>query len=971
MGYEIPSQLEYQEKIMFNLNFKQLLYAFVTIIVDFTLFFKTPIDNLYVKASFLVIPTILGAGFMFFDLDKYLLNMYYWLRSQRIKDVKSLIGKRKEVAVLEVRPINFNIKTREEKNSICHQFLKFMNAIDFPIQFLMKTKEIDIDSYLDKLETPKEYAVLFEKNKEFMKNLILENKVKDRVFYLVIPKKDHLDIQVSICLDWLKSLNLKVFELSKKEVDNFFKIEGELKNKPSHLQIGKEFHRIVYAHGYPRIVEQGFLDKIVSSIGNFDFSLHINPHDVELMMVNINRELQKQKSDLYSMGLKGVINPALEIQYSDTRRVLEELQKGNDKLFNISLYIDCKADDLKELDLVTRKVQAMLNSLMILPKSATFQMDRGFRSILPLGENHLKVERNVTSKALSAFFPFTSPFFESDDKGVWLGVNKNGIPIIKDIFELSNPNGIILAQSGGGKSFFAKLLISRYLLNGTRVMVIDPQGEYRNLIKQFNGQRVDLSRTSDTIINPLDLMGHDYSDKRLSLMDLMKVMLGDLSEPQKGFIDKAISQVYANHGINLNPSTWKNKAPILQELVKVLEDMEKDALQLEKTSIRSLMNRLSIYSSGVFSFLNRQTKIDLKNQFICFDIGDIPKPVKPVIMFLVLDYIYAKMKKDLDRKILLIDEAWSLLSRAEDASYIFEIVKTCRKFNMGLLLINQEVEGLLTSDAGKSVLANSAYTFLMKQKPAVINSIQKVFNLSKYEKDYLLSASIGEGLLIIENDHYEMKVIASDEEHKVITTKADELLEQKEEVIEVIEAKDINVDFEKKYQYAKNLNQDEIEYLLSNGFKEFKRKGLLSNEQEMFILKPNHNESLKHHFYVYNIAEYLEKQGVKVEKYVTVKPDLVFKIGKKKIAIEVETGIVAQKNNEKLKSKVNQLNKNYDYWFFVILDRNKIKTYKKCGKTVELRCLKLNLDKCLKFDKPKSKKNKDLIVGKKENNPKI
>jgi type IV secretory pathway VirB4 component len=186
-----------------------------------------------------------------------------------------------------------------------------------------------------------------------------------------------------------------------------------------------------------------------------------------------------------------------------------------------------------------------------------------------------------------------------------------------------------------------------------------------------------------------------------------------------------------------------------------------------------------MYSDGVFSFLNTQTNIDFDNNFVCFDIGGMPKQVKPVIMFLVLDYVYMKMRKSIDRKLLIIDEAWSLLSRTEDASYIFEIVKTCRKFNLGLLLINQEVEGLLTSEAGKSVLANSAYTLLMRQKPAVIEQVQETFHLSKPERDYLLTAGIGEGILLVDDDHTEIKVMASEEEHRIITTNADELLAQK------------------------------------------------------------------------------------------------------------------------------------------------------------------------------------------------
>ncbi len=1023
MAYEIPSKLQYDEKIILNLNFKQLIYAFIFCLILFSIYFKTS-WNISLKISASILPIFLGVGLIYFNLDRFLENIYHWIRFRKTEDINKFIGATKTkkyvhtqeivtekfhpmvlknllmnkyyrfrskiskdpkiysenrvneeyipsnsmVAVIKIYPINFNIKTGEEKDSITNQFLRFLNAVDFPIQILMQTTEVDISEYLDKLETPKEYSGLLDKNKIFLQELLNKQKIHDRHFYLSILEKDNLDIQVQLCQDWLTSLGLKNELIKDKKLKNLItKKNKQLINHPSHLKIDNKFHRIIYAHGYPRVVEQGFLDRIISCAGNFDFSLHINPFDVETMMVMINRELQKQKADLYALGIKGMSNPSLELKYQDTRRVLSELQKGTDKLFNISLYIDCKADSEEDLNLITRKVESQLNSLMIVPKRALFQMDRGYKSMLPLAKDHLKFTRNITSKGLSAFFPWTSPFFQIDEKGVWLGLNKNGIPIIKDIFELSNPNGVILAQSGGGKSFFAKLLISRYLLLGTKVMVIDPQGEYRNIIGAFGGERIDLSRTSDSIINPLDIMGHDYAEKRLALLDLMRVMLGDITEPQRAFIDKALTKTYEKKGITLDPDSWDNEPPILEDLLKTLEQMEIKASQLEKVSLRSLINRLSIYVTGVFSFLNRHTNIDFANKFVCFDIGDIPKPVKPTIMFLVLDYVYSKMKRDITRKILLIDEAWSLLSRTQDASYIFEIVKTCRKFNMGLLLINQEVEGLLTSAAGKSVLANSAYTVLLKQKPAVINNIVRTFHLSKYEQEYLLSAPVGEGILIIENEHHELKVVASPEEHKLITTNADELIELGKVSSKSKKKVNISVDISERYFRKRKLSKEESKYLVAKKYVVYKKRNIFTKKEEIFLIKPRPNESDSHLFVTYQIAEYLEKKKLSVQKYATKKPDIVFEISGKKIAIEIETGSQTRLP-KRLKDKVKSLNKTYDHWFFVVTNRNFTRKYKKLGQSLELRYLKNHIDKLLNHRHPIFKQKTTVSRRKKTQN---
>jgi len=1007
MTYQIPQQLEYKEQIMFGLNFRQLVYGAIFGILCLV-FFKLNIIQ-QVKITLIAITMLSGIGFIFFDFEKHIGDYFEFFKSLKVITVPNRLLKTlniksieddlinmqngKRIAILKIEPINFSIKQPGEKESIMMAFQKFLNSLDFPTQILMDTESLDLSTYTKSMESridKENFGGIFKKYKAFLEKTISTNKIMNRVFYLIIPEQGDIEIQTNVCMERLFSLNLKVKKVKTKELESlirkFFPItllnkipikkkwqfwirkdkdiaKGEVKiivknkkgknkkkfevieieNKMDHLKVGDKFYRIIYASGYPRTVEPGFLDRIVSLLGDFNLSLHINPYPIDSMLISLNRELQKQSADLFTMRSKGISNPSLEIQYNDTRSTLEHLQKGQERLFNISLYITCKADSIKDLNTITKKVEAELNSVMIMPRFCSSRMLQGFKSTLPLGIDELKTYRNITTTALSAFFPFTSQFLQADDTGVWLGLNKNNIPIIKDIFKLSNSNGVVLAQSGGGKSYFCKLLISRYLLNGTKVIIIDPQGEYKGLVGQFGGQIIDISRKSTTLINPL----HDYTEKRLSLMDLMPVMLGDLSEPQKAFLDKALTLTYENKGITLEPDTWTRDPPILGDLLDSLNKLVRKATQSEIATVRSVINRLEMYVSGVFGFMNRQTNIKFNKGLICFDIGNMPKQIKPVVMFLVLDYVYMKMKANLDRKILLIDEAWSLLSRTEDASYIFEIVKTCRKFNMGLLLINQEVEDLFNSRAGKSVLANSSYTMLLRQKPSVIKSISEAFHLSPSEREHILTANVGEGLLIMEDEHSKIKIIASPEEHKLITTKADEILLNKIPKRNSGQAK-INVDLDVRFYRRKDLNKDEAEYLLKQKYQSFEIKSITLGKNEKFILKPRHNESLNHMFITYDIAEFLEKKNIKVNKYTTQKPDILFNFKGKNYAIEVETGSVLT-NKKKFMQKVKQLNNNYGKrWLFVVTNRNLVKKYGKFGKAVDKRYIGNYLKRLLK-----------------------
>ena len=714
--------------------------------------------------------------------------------------------------------------------------------------------------------------------------------------------------------------------------------QSYIKNEADCIRINNEYNKVIMAVGYPREIQEGWLDRIISSEGNFDLCMFIEPAEIQTIMTSLNNELVKQKADMISAQNKGIVNPVLAVQHEDTYNTLKGLQTGKEKLFNFSFYANARAVNKNELELLGRKIESEFNSIMIVPKIPALRMQQAVQSIMPLCNDKLRVQRNIPSNALSACFPFTSSFLDVDNEGIMFGVNNaNNIPIILDQYKFTNYNGIILGSSGGGKSFFVKLYIIRNLLRGMKTFIIDPQGEYVDLAEKYKGQIVELSRESDTIINPLDLMGKDFGDKMLSLMALFGIMFGELTEVQKSILDKAVIETYKNKSIISNAAeTWTNEPPTLLDLHDVLEKERKSAGKNEEVTYDALLNRLRIYCKGSFSFLSRKTSINLEKNLICFNIKEMPEQVKPIMMFLVLDFLFEKMQESKERKLIVVDEAWSLLRQGEHSEYLFRICKTARKFGAGLVVITQEVNDLLNSNAGNAMLANTAWKLLLRQEPAVMQDIVEKFNLNNEERNFLLTAEAGQGLLFAMNDRISLRVVASEKEYDIITTNPDELRRRELLGNEIKEESEIDAEvyqISKTYFREKDLNEKHIKFLKSQGFVECQQMGLEQGGRINYLILPTReNESIEHQFLVQLIYEELLKHTQMVQRYAVQKPDIVFSANGKRYAVEVETGTIIR-DKEKFMNKLKLL-KDYDEWFFVVTDCKMKKLYAEYGETL-------------------------------------
>jgi hypothetical protein len=698
------------------------------------------------------------------------------------------------------------------------------------------------------------------------------------------------------------------------------------------IQIEK-YHRIIGAINYPRIVKPGWLTSLIEMNLDFDLSIHISPYPIEHAIKFLENELKKQKTDIYGLKAEGKIIPQSLIQkHQDTKALLEAIQQGTEKMFAMSLYIDTKAQDPKELDKLTSKITAKMNSIMITPKVPSFQMIKALRSVLPIANDELKITRDLTSSAAAACFPFAITSLEHQTTGVLIGFNQmNNIPIIIDPFTLSNPNILVLGTSGGGKSYCIKLLLMREFMENIDINIIDPQAEYTDLVRVFKGKTIRIAPDSDTIINPFDLMDQSLDEKKLSLLAFFRVLLGELTEGQRAILDDAIDRTYEDVGITKDPRTWVKRPPTLGDLYEHVMPLTRSEKEIIYKPAMAIVNRLKSYVSGPLRFLNQQTKINLDNRMISFDIRDIPDVGKPTIMFLILEYVYNSMKRSKKRKMLVIDEAWTVLSAGEEAEYVFRLVKTCRKFNLSLVMITQDVEDILTSRAGRAVLTNTATKILLQQDHTVMDQISERFHLNEAEEHLLRTATTGNALLIAENLRVPIFIQASKEEHRIITTKPDELIEMihKERLPEIKRELGLEFDITKRFHRKIKLTTEQIQALEKIGFTEV-RVETLEGKSDLFIIKNETDDNDEHFVLQHLILEEVKKYTEKVSFHFTKLPDVIFETKDGRIiAIEIIADVSIKANVEAMEEKVPLLKKYNDY-FFVVTDP-KLKKYESFG----------------------------------------
>jgi len=551
---------------------------------------------------------------------------------------------------------------------------------------------------------------------------------------------------------------------------------------PDTLRLGSNWTRTLFVIGYPRYISVGWFAPIINFNGPIDISMFFYPIPTEVVLKQMRNKVGNIEAQLVADAEKGAPrDPLRESALQDLEKLRDDITQGIEKFFQFALYVTIYAKTKEELDQQTVKIESIFGSKLVVTKRSLWQNEQGFNSTLPLGNDELSVSFNMNSSPIASSFPFISSDLTSDH-GILYGINRhnNGL-IIFDRFSLQNANSVVFATSGAGKSYAVKLEVLRSLMVGTDVIIIDPEREYKHLSDAVGGTYINISLSSDSKINPFDLpraVGEDTSvadvirSAVITVKGLLRIMLGKMNQTEDSLLDRALLEVYAKRDITPDADLAKVEMPVMQDLLDVLNGMEGGD---------NLAERLKKYTEGTFSGLfNNRTNIDMDNQLVIFSVRDLEDELRPMAVYMIVNYIWNIVRSKLKKRILVVDEAWWLMQHEDSARFIFALVKRCRKYYLGVTTITQDVNDFLLSPYGQAIVTNSPMQILLRQSTASIDVVSKTFMLTQGERYLLLESGVGEGIFFAGNKHAAIKIIASYTEDQIITSDPRQLLEIEE-----------------------------------------------------------------------------------------------------------------------------------------------------------------------------------------------
>lgn len=571
--------------------------------------------------------------------------------------------------------------------------------------------------------------------------------------------------------------DIKKWEKEYKEALAFLKdaiAPAMMKIDTTKIQIWDTFIRTFFVYAYPDFLEWNWLSPLINWDIKFDMSMFVYPVDSAFIMKYLRKRLTELRSQQSINADKWLINdPALDAQMQDVEELRASLTRWQERYFHMWMYVTIYAESEEELKKTGNMLDTMLSWRNILTKQCFLRAEQWFVWTWLFAKDEVSVYRNISTKWLSTTFPFTSNSLSQDDWILyWINTHNNSL-IIFDRFKTENANMVVFAKSWGWKSFAVKLEVLRSLMLWTDVIVIDPENEYKALVDTVWWTYLNINLNSherinpfdlpkplkDTIANPWDLL----RDAIVNLLWLMNLMLWKLTPSESSILEKAIIVTYSLKWITFEDDNieWK-EIPIMKELFSVLETMD---------WAKWITERLETYVRWIFAWIfSDRTNINLSEWLVVFSVRDLNESLRPVAMYIVLNYIWNTVRSSNKKRMLVIDEAWNIMRYKDSAFFVQWLVKRARKYNLWVTTITQDVEDFVNTDEWKAIVTNSSIQLLLKQSPASIDVLQNIFKLTDQEKYILLQASVGQGLFFAWTEHVGIHVLASYFEEKIIST---------------------------------------------------------------------------------------------------------------------------------------------------------------------------------------------------------
>ena len=598
----------------------------------------------------------------------------------------------------------------------------------------------------------------------------------------------HMDEQLPFRFDWdwLPSSGLST--------KDFIAPSGFEFRTGKQFRMGKKYGAVSFLQILAPELNDRMLADFLDMESNLIVSLHIQSVDQIKAIKTVKRkitDLDKSKIEEQKKAVRAgydmdIIPSDLATYGAEAKKLLQDLQSRNERMFLVTFLVLNTADTPRQLDNNVFQASSIAQKYNCQLTRLDFQQEEGLMSCLPLGINQIEIQRGLTTSSTAIFVPFTTQeLFQNGKEALYYGINALSSNLIMvDRKLLKNPNGLILGTPGSGKSFSAKREIANcFLLTTDDVIICDPEAEYAPLVERLHGQVIKISPTSTNYINPMDL-NLDYSDDEsplslksdfiLSLCELIVGGKEGLQPVQKTIIDRCVRLVYQTY---LNDPRPENM-PILEDLYNLLRAQEEKEAQYIATA-------LEIYVTGSLNVFNHQSNVDINNRIVCYDIKELGKQLKKIGMLVVQDQVWNRVT--INRAAhkstrYYIDEMHLLLKEEQTAAYTVEIWKRFRKWGGIPTGITQNVKDLLSSREVENIFENSDFVYMLNQAGGDRQILAKQLGISPHQLSYVTHSSEGEGLLFYGStilpfvDHFPKDT----ELYRIMTTKPQELKKEDE-----------------------------------------------------------------------------------------------------------------------------------------------------------------------------------------------